>query len=48
MEYLGEIVWYISLPTMIYVAIRFVNWNLGVFEESLTSKEKLVEGKRNN
>jgi hypothetical protein len=33
MEYLGEIIWYISLPVMIWVAVKFVNWNLKAFDE---------------
>jgi len=38
MEYLGEIIWYISLPVMIWVAVKFVNWNLKAFDEINTSK----------
>jgi len=33
MEYLGEILWYISLPVMVWVATRFVAWNLRAFDE---------------
>jgi hypothetical protein len=32
MEYLGEILWYISLPIMIYGAYRFVLFNLKQFD----------------
>jgi hypothetical protein len=33
MEYLGEILWYISLPIMIYLSYKFVLLNLKQFEK---------------
>ena len=38
MEYLGEIIWYLSLPMMVWIAVGFVGWNLRAFDE-MASKE---------
>ncbi len=38
MEYLGEIVWYLSLPIMVWVAVGFVRWNLKAFDDIASSE----------
>ena len=42
MEYLSEIIWYISLPITVWVALKFVQHNLKHFNklERLESYEK--------
>ena len=35
MEYLDEIIWYLSLPIMVWVAYRFVLINLNQFDKQL-------------
>ena len=39
MEYLGEILWYLSLPIMVWTATYFVRWNLKAFDD-IVSTEK--------
>ena len=43
MEYLGEIIWYLSLPAMVWIAVHFVIWNLEAFEDihSMENSETL-------
>lgn len=43
MEYLGEIVWLISWPVLIYIAYKFVSLNL----DHHKNMEKLQEGNAN-
>jgi len=42
MEYLGEIIWYISLPITVWIALKFVQHNLKHFNklERLENYEK--------
>ena len=48
MEYLGEIIWYLSLPITIYLAVKFTQLNIKHFNkierlEELESQEKKSE-----
>ena len=38
MEYLGEIIWYVSLPIMVWIAVGFVRWNLKAFDDIASSE----------
>jgi len=42
MEYLGEIIWYVSLPITVWIALKFVQHNLKHFNklERLEKYEK--------
>jgi len=35
MEYIGEIIWYFSLPITVWVAYRFVLFNIKKFDKNL-------------
>jgi hypothetical protein len=33
MEYLGEMIWYLSLPLTVWLSLKFVEYNLKKFNE---------------
>jgi len=45
MEYLGEIIWYLSLPVTIYLAVKFTQHNIKQFNklEELEAQVKKSE-----
>lgn len=48
MEYLGEIIWYISLPIMVWISVKFVQHNLKHFNklerlEAYETQEQIKE-----
>ena len=40
MEYLNKLICCVSLPIMVWVAVKFVNWNLKAFNENLEAFRK--------
>jgi hypothetical protein len=39
MEYLTEVIWYLSLPVVVFVALKFVFFSLKTFEKNALENE---------